>query len=126
MVDHMTHFRRASWTAVLVLLHLLITPCATAMMLMPADMDCEHCQTGNSPDACVVASAATSLVIEGVAFDSGTADSPVHTAQSVLLLPVALSGRLSRAAATADWSRDLTTRHSGDPPLYLLLGQLRI
>ncbi len=96
------------------------------MMLMPADMDCQHCQTGNSPDACAVASAATGSVMEGVAFDSGTAKPPAHTALSVLLLTESLSGPLSGILATVEWSRFFATRHSGDPPLYLLLGQLRI
>lgn len=116
----MTHFRRASWTVVLVFLHLFVAPCATAMMLMPADMDCGHCETISSPDDCVVASATAGSVVLGLAFDSGQFDPPV-----VFLLR-ALPDALPEALTTGSWSRSLATRHSGDPPLYLLLGQLRI
>lgn len=126
IVPCVTSIRRESWVILLVLLHLFVAPCATAMMLMPADADCEHCQTINSPDACVVASATTGSVMEGVAFDSGTANPPVHTARSLMLLPESLSGPLSGIVATVEWSRSFATRHSGDPPLYLLLSQLRI
>ncbi len=126
IVPCVTSIRRESWVILLVLLHLFVAPCATAMMLMPADADCEHCQAISSPDACVAASAATGSVIEGVAFDSGRGGPPVPAAQIVLLLPEVLSTSLAGAVATAFLSRSFATRHSGDPPLYLLLGQLRI
>lgn len=104
------------------MLHLIVAPCATAMMLMPASADCEHCQTSNSPDAYAVASAATGATIESVALDSGPS---FHATQPFLLFPEALPVPLSGIVATIERSHDLTTRH-GDPPLYLLLGQLRI
>ena len=110
---------RTAWAVVLVLLHLIVAPCATAMMLMPADADCEHCQTSNTPDACAVDSAATSSAMGSVAFDSGRS-------QPILLLPTVVSSSLSESGATANQAPLLTPRHSGDPPLYLLLGQLRI
>ena len=115
----MTSFRRSYWAIALVLLHLIVAPCATAMMLMPADADCEHCQTSNTPDACAVDSAATSSAMEGVAFDSGQS-------QPILLLPALVSAALPESGATANQAPLLTPRHSGDPPLYLLLGQFLI
>ena len=114
--------RRGFWVFTLVLLHLIVAPCATTMLLMPADADCEHCQTSNGPYACAVAAAVEASVIEGVAFDSGAADLKVTTGHASLLLPALLQV----AATRTSWSRSLTTRHSGDPPLYLILGQLRI
>jgi len=126
MVGGVKLIPRKSWAILLVLLHLFVAPCATAMVLMPADMDCEHCQTINSPDDCAVATSMTSSVIEGVAFDSGRADPPLRVAQLSTLLPAELNPTLSGAVPSAHWSRPVATRHSGDPPLYLLLGQLRI
>lgn len=126
MVHPMTHFRRASWTVVLVLLHLFITPCATAMMLMPADMDCEHCETMNGSDACAIASAEADSVIKGVAFDSGPAYPPVPAGQHALLLPVSLPVSLPETLTPALRSRFVATRHTGDPPLYLLFVQFLI
>jgi hypothetical protein len=122
----MINVRRPSWAILLVCLHQFVAPCATAMLLMPADMDCEHCQTINSPDACAVASATTGSVMEGVAFDSGQADPPFHVAQLSTLLPAELMAASPGAVPLAHWSRSFATRHSGDPPLYLMLGQLRI
>jgi hypothetical protein len=126
MVTGVRRIPRKSWAILLVLLHLFVAPCATAMALMPADMDCEHCQTISSPDDCAVASATSGSVIEGVAFDSGRADSPLRVAQLSTLLPAELTPALSGAVPSAHWSRPVATHHSGDPPLYLLLGQLRI
>ena len=111
---------RESWAILLVFLHLVIAPCATAMMLMPPDADCEHCKASNSADACAVDSAATTSAMEAVAFDSGRAVQPV------LAFPEVVSA-WSPGTVTSDfWSDSSTTRHSGDPPLYLMLGQLRL
>ena len=122
--------RRESWVILLVFLHLFAAPCATAMVLMPADMDCEHCQTIDAPDACAVASAVTSSVLGGVAFDSGRGEPPLRVAGFSPLLPAVLTPELPEAMllaqSLAQRSRLMATRHSGDPPLYLLLGQLRI
>jgi hypothetical protein len=126
MVDHMTNLRRSSWAVVLVFLHLFVTPCASAMVLLPADADCEHCQTINSPDACVVATAAANSVIAGVAVDSGRADPPRPAGQLSLLLPAERLGPLPGAVTSDFRPRSFAARHTGDPPLYLLLGQLRI
>ena len=108
------------WVITLVFLHLFAAPCATAMVLMPANMDCEHCQAIDAPDACAVASATTSSVIEHVAFHSGPFDPPA------LLLPRALPDALPEAVTSGRWLRSLAPRHTGDPPLYLMFGQLRI
>lgn len=118
----MTTIRRESWTILLVFLHLFVVPCATAMVMMPADMDCDHCQTINGPDDCAVASAATYAVIAGVAFDSGRADPPLPAGQDSLLLPIPSPGTLT-PTDRACW---FAPRHGGDPPLYLVLGQLRL
>lgn len=120
MVTGVSRIPRESWSILLVLLHLLIAPCATAMMLMPADADCEHCQTSNNPDACVVASATAGAVLGGLAFDASHVDPPVF--RVIQSLPDALP----ETVPTSPWSRASATRHSSDPPLYLLLGQLRL
>lgn len=122
MVAVVKRIPRESWAILLVLLHLFIAPCATAMVLMPADMDCEHCHTPNGPDACAVASDAAASVIEGVAVDSGRADPPLPAGQYSLVLPAPSAV----TAALPFRSRFVATHYSGDPPLYLLLGQLRI
>jgi hypothetical protein len=104
----------------LVLLHLIVVPCATAMQLMPADSQCEHCQTPDSPGTCVVASAATDSAIQGVAFDSGRAVQPV-------LFSAALPSAVLTAVDTPYVRpQSFASRHSGDPPLYLIFGQLLI
>ena len=126
MVAGVTRVSRESLAILLVFLHLFVAPCATAMVLMPADMDCEHCQTISGPDDCAVATAATGSVIEGVACDSGRADPPLRIAQVFALLPPDLTPVASGAVLLAHWSRTAATRQSGDPPLYLVLGQLRI
>jgi len=118
--------RRESWAVLLVFLHLFVAPCATAMVLMPADMDCEHCQTISSPDDCAVASALTSSVIGGLAFDSGRADRPPQTVPFSTPLVRELVPSASQAMVFAQLSPLTTSHHSGDPPLYLLLSQLRI
>jgi hypothetical protein len=113
---------RESWSILLVLLHLhlLVAPCATAMLMMPADMDCEHCQTSSNPDACVAASATAGATLGGLAFDASHFDPPVSR------LTEALPDALPEPVATSAWSRACVTRHSSDPPLYLVLGQLRL
>lgn len=120
MVTGVKRIPRESWPILLVLLHLLVTPCATAMMLMPADADCEHCQTSKNPEACVAASATAGAVLGGLAVGSSHLDPPV------LGLTDALPDALPEPAATSAWSCASATRHSSDPPLYLLLGQLRL
>jgi hypothetical protein len=118
--------RQAFWAFTMVFLHLFAAPCATAMLLMPADMDCEHCQTTSSPDECAVALAATGSVIEGLAFESGRADPPLSVSQFSALLPAEFTAASPGTTPSSHWSRPIATRHSGDPPLYLVLGQLRI
>lgn len=120
--------KRGFWVIALVFLHLFIAPCATAMTLMPAEMDCEHCQTIDSPDACIVASTIAGSVIGGVAFDAGAsrASPQPPTAQPFLLPPLELTAPLPGALPTTDRARLISTRHPGDPPLYLILSQLRI
>jgi hypothetical protein len=116
----MKRIPRESWSILLVLLHLLVAPCATAMLLMPADMDCAHCQTSNNPDACVAAGATAGAVLGGLTFDASHCDPPaLHITQ-------ALPDALSEQVVTSVWPRDSANRHSSDPPLYLVLGQLRI
>lgn len=120
MVETVKRIPRESWAILLVSLHLLIAPCATAMMLMPADADCEHCQTINNQDACVAASATAGAVLGGLAFDAGHCDPPV------LHLTEARPDAWSEQVVTSAWSCASATRHSSDPPLYLVLGQLRL
>ena len=120
MVTGVKRIPRESWPILLVLLHLLIAPCATAMMLMPADADCEHCQTSNNPEACVAASATAGAVLGGLAF------APSHFDPPALRLSQALPDALPEPAVTSARSSASATRHSSDPPLYLLLGQLRL
>jgi hypothetical protein len=108
---------------VLVFLHLFVAPCATAMVLMSADADCEHCQAVDGSGACIVASEASTSVIGNAAFDAGRANPPVP---SGLLGRADHPGLLPGASAADFRSGALATRHSGDPPLYLLLGQLRL
>ncbi len=117
---------RTAWVVVLVLLHLFVAPCATAMILMSADVDCDHCQVTDGSEACIVASQVSNSVIGNVAFDSGRADPPIPSGTPALLLLAKISTPLPRALTAEFWSRSFATRHSGDPPLYLLLGQLRI
>ncbi len=116
---------RTAWAVVLVLLHLFVAPCATAMMLMSADVDCDHCQVIDGSEVCIVASQVSNSVIENVAFDSGPVDPPIRSGTPALLLLAKLSGPLPRALTTEFWSRAFAARHTGGPPLYLLLGQLR-
>lgn len=116
----MKRIPRESWSILLVLLHLLLAPCATAMLLMPADMDCEHCQTSDGPDACIAASATASAVLGGLAVGASHFDPPVWR------LSQAVTDASLEPVATSGWSRASVTRHSSDPPLYLLLGQLRL
>ena len=120
MVPGMKRIPRESWTVLLVLLHLLVAPCATAMVLMSADMDCEHCQTSNGPEACVAASATAGAVVGGLVFDAGHFDPPM------LRLLQVLPDAGPELLATSAWSRASATRHSSDPPLYLVLSQLRL
>jgi hypothetical protein len=115
------HIPRESWAILLVFLHLFVAPCATAMVLMPADADCEHCQTMDSPDACVVASATAGSVLTGLAVDTGPFDP-----RGPLLLSRARPVAVPEWLTTGSWSRAFATRHSSDPPLYLRLGQLRL
>lgn len=96
------------------------------MVLMPADADCEHCLTSDGADACVVASDLTSTVIGGLAFDSGRAEPPLRLARSSALLPAELTPAASGTPPSPRWSRTIGSRHGGDPPLYLVLGQFRI
>lgn len=114
---------RTGFAVMLVLLHLLVAPCATAMVLMSADADCEHCQVVDGSKACMVASAVSTSVIGNVAFDSGPADPPIP---SRLPWMGNHPGPLPGALAAEVWSRAFATRHSGDPPLWLLFGQLRL
>lgn len=107
----------------LVFLHLFVAPCATAMVLMSADADCEHCQVVDGSSACIVASETSSSVVENLAFDAGRAKVPVPSA----LFRVADGpGFMRRAPASGFRAHAVATRHSGDPPLYLLFGQLRL
>lgn len=117
----MTRIRREAWVAFLVLLHLVVTPCATAMVMMPADADCHHCHSLDGLDVCLQASEVTDSALNGLAFDPGRTDPPLAPA-TLAFLPGALD---PQAAAFRAWSRAYAVRHSGDPPLYLRLGQLR-
>jgi len=117
---------RTPWAVLLVLLHLFVAPCATAMVLMPADADCEHCLTSDGADACVVASDLTRTVIGGLAFDSGRAEPPLRLDRGPALPPAELTPDASGTAPIHRWSRTIGSRHGGDPPLYLVLGQLRL
>lgn len=114
---------RTGFAVMLVLLHLFLAPCAMAMVLMSADADCEHCQVVDGSKACMMASEASTSVIENVAFDSGPADPPIPSGLPWL---ADHPGPLPGALAAEFWSRAFATRHSGDPPIWLLLGQLRL
>lgn len=117
--------KRGRWAIVLILLHLIITPCAAAMILPPADADCQHCHALNGQDACIVAAAASSSLIEGVAFNTSRADPKTSGHRLWVLLP-ADGLRDSQGSLTPGFrSRPISTRRSGDPPLFLLLGHLR-
>ncbi len=122
----MTPVRRAHWIIGLVLVHFFIVPCASAMMLMPAEADCEHCLTTDTQDACLLSST-TGSTSDNLLIDSGRADQP-RLLQPVLFL-TAFSARdlLATGQLPADFqSRFSASRASGDPPPYLLLGQLRL
>ncbi len=126
MVRGVKSIRREFWPIILVLLQLFVAPCAMAMVAMPADANCEHCGTMASPDSCAVASPTTNSMVEGPAFGSGRADVPYRVAKFSSLLTPELTRPASQALFAAHWSRSVATRRSGDPPLYLLLSQLRI
>ncbi|MEZ5566040.1 MAG: hypothetical protein R3F24_11185 [Gammaproteobacteria bacterium] len=123
----MTSARRASWIIGLVLVHFFIVPCASAMMLMPADGDCEHCVTIDTQDACLLGSATIGSTIDGLVFDSGRAELPGISLPALLLPSVDAHQLLTAGRLQSDFQfRFSAIRASGDPPPYLLLGQLRI
>lgn len=113
---------RTGLAVAIVLLHLFVAPCATAMGLMSANADCGHCQVVDGSQACTVASGVSTSVIENVAFDSESAVS----SSSVLPWLANCPGPFAVALAAEFASRTFTSRRSGDPPLWLLLGQLRL
>lgn len=124
MVSGVTLVRRESFVVFLVLLHLVVAPCATAMALMPAEEDCQHCHALDGSDICLEATEVTTSVIKGLAFDSGRADPPLPSATLAVFPATKLLALNPEAAAFRAWSRGLATRHTGDPPLYLRFSQL--
>lgn len=116
----MTAIRRETLVIAMVLLHLFAVPCATAMVLMPADADCEHCLTTDGADACLVSSASAGASIENLAFDSGRAEPPQLAMTILSSIPVVQ--RASSQAVPADSTGSRTSAR----PLYLLLGQFLI
>jgi len=126
IVNGVSNRYRPFGAIVLVLLHLLVAPCATAMMPMPTDMDCEHCRAINAPDACLVAGDSVNCGIGAVAFDPGRNDPPPGAAQFSRFLPAGHANSWPGALTSDFRTRAFVARHTGDPPLYLLLSQLRI
>jgi hypothetical protein len=111
---------------ILLLLHLIVAPCAMAMTLTPADAACQHCQAVNGSDACNVAAATTGILIENLSFDAG----PVVAAKIADLpgwMRSSAGGHLHtpRSLARVSGSRWQSGRRSSEPPLFLLLGRLR-
>jgi hypothetical protein len=106
----------------MVLVHLFVVPCATAMAAMPADADCEHCVAVDGADACLASSGVVSATLDDLAFDSGRADPPLA---AVTILPIAAAYEAA-TSSLALRSPSVAPRDTGDPPIYRLLGQLRL
>lgn len=118
----MTPVLRAKWIIGILLVHFFIVPCASAMILMPAESECGHCQTLDTPDPCLTNTAA-GFAADGLLVDNGRPDVPRLLPALLLPAPVALSPLAAAFEAAGAFTTD---RHSGDPPPYLLLGQLRL
>ncbi|MEO8443381.1 MAG: hypothetical protein ABI567_00050 [Gammaproteobacteria bacterium] len=116
----MTTLRREALVIAMVFLHLFAVPCATAMVLMPADADCEHCLTSESAGACLVSSVTAGAAIEDLAIGSGRVDPPFVVLKVLSPAPAA---QAAVSYTTFAFSRSV---RPGAQPLYLLLGQFRI
>lgn len=116
---------RALWAALLACLHLLVVPAATARMLMPADADCEHCHAGSALDDCMSpAEAGNSILGQAPLRTDSIAPLPRFAAE--IRWPGANPAEPGCALPGPAWTRALLARHTGDPPVYLRLGQLLI
>lgn len=114
---------RAKWILSLLLVHFFIVPCASAMILMPAEADCEHCHSLDTQDPCLVNSSA-GFAADSLLIDGGRPDAP--RLLPMLLLPASVLLAPATSLASGAGTADAATWHSGDPPPYLRLGQLRL
>jgi hypothetical protein len=117
--------RRIRVAIVLILLHLVVAPCAMAMTPAPAEAGCEHCLAISGGDACNFTAPTSGSLLGDASFGTGKA-APRTTGQPLRwLTPAARPGSTQAARLQPSWPRAQSNRHCSDPPLFLVLGRLR-
>jgi len=118
--------KRPAATVALVFLHLLVAPCAATPVVMTGDADCEHYRVVDSSAEYLCASALSRAVVESGLFDSNKADLRHPSGRPAMWVPAAATGLVEAPPDDRRRGRPGVARYTRAPPLYLLLGRLRI
>jgi len=111
------HYRLA--IAVLGVLHFIAAPCVMAMSAVDVQEPCEHCPPGGDAMPCLTTVAPDADEVGAVPGRPVPAAPPVST--PMLVLPVDFATVPAHRASPARHIALVTGRHSGDPPLSVLL-----